>query len=182
MTSSKRRFLGTTSHPVDKKGRMSISTRLQTALDVSSDDDGTPRRSGVLCVDPHEGECLWVFNDDGFDREMERFDRPALSGDAATGARFLDDQRDFFEWVTTFTLDTSGRLVIPERFRTLVGIEGTAVAAGMNSRLEIWAEGRWENRRRGKHSPLTDSSGLPRADRDGGASGGASQQPSQGGS
>lgn len=162
MTPRRRRFLGTSPHPVDPKGRMSISKRFQNALD--RDDDGRP--AGVLCADRDGGKCLWVFNDEGFEQEMSEFETRALrdGGD-------LDSQRDFFEYVTEFTLDTSGRLVIPARFRELAGIGDDAIATGVNSRLEIWSKDRYEARIRGKNSPLTPAdAGESTSASDGGAS------------
>lgn len=145
VTPRRRRFLGTSSHPVDKKGRMSIAKRFQNALD--RDDEGRP--AGVLCVERSAGTCLWIFNDDGFDREMEEFDTRALQDDGNLGR-----QRDFFEFVAEFTLDASGRLVVPQAFRELVGIQDEAVAVGVNDRLEIWAKEAWDQRSRGADSPL----------------------------
>ena len=141
----RRRFLGPSAHTVDKKGRMSFAKRFQEALD--RDEENRPY--GVMCLEPSHGRCVWVFNDEGFDTEMEGFGTDAFSpgGD-------LDNQRDFFEFVTEFTLDTSGRLVIPARFREIAGIDDEVVAVGMRSRAEIWAKDRWEARHRGQKSPL----------------------------
>lgn len=145
MTPRRRRFLGTSSHPVDKKGRMSIAKRFQNALD--RDDEGRP--AGVLCVERSAGTCLWIFNDEGFDREMEEFGTSAMKGGGD-----LARQRDFFEFTAEFTLDASGRLVVPQAFRELVGIHEEAVAVGINDRMEIWAKEAWDERERGSGSPL----------------------------
>ena len=143
---------------------MSIAKKFQNALD--RDDDGRP--VGVLCADPDDGQCLWIFNDEGFDAEMDAFQTRAMSsGGEDDGDR--DDQRDFFEYVTEFTLDTSGRLVIPNKFRKLAGIGDEAIAAGVNSRLEIWAKDRYEARQRGAHSPLTPRGHTPASAKNGAA-------------
>ncbi len=147
------RFLGASQHPVDQKGRMSIAKRFQTALD--RDEEG--RLGGVLCVERRQdARCLWVFNGAGFDKQMEKFDVGALDIESDPD---LDhsDQRDFFEFTVPFTLDNSGRLVMPQAFREIVGIEGSAMAVGMHSRIEIWGAERWENRRRGSRSPASPS-------------------------
>lgn len=150
MTPARRkRFLGPSGHTVDKKGRMSFAKRFQEALD--RDDENRP--CGVMCLEPTHGRCVWVFNDQGFDAEMEGFGTGAFSAEGS-GDGDLDSQRDFFEFVTEFTLDTSGRLVIPASFREIAGITDEVMAVGMRSRAEIWAQDRWDARQRGQKSPL----------------------------
>lgn len=157
MSSLSSRFLGASDHPVDPKGRMSIAKRFQNALD--RDEEGRP--GGVLCVERRqEARCLWVFNGVGFDREMDRFDPGVLDLDDDPESD-QGEQRDFFEFAAPFTLDNSGRLVIPERFRELVGIGERAMTVGMNSRIEIWGIERWESRPRGKRSPAANSNTTP---------------------
>ena len=151
MSSSSNRFLGASQHPVDQKGRMSIAKRFQTALD--RDEEG--RLSGILCVERRQdARCLWVFNGAGFDKEMETFDKGALDVEEDQDVDH-SDQRDFFEFTAPFTLDNSGRLVMPQAFRDLVGIDESAMAVGMNSRIEIWGSERWESRKRGSRSPAS---------------------------
>ncbi len=154
MSSLSNRFLGASQHPVDQKGRMSIAKRFQTALD--RDEEG--RLGGVLCVERRQdARCLWVFNGAGFDKQMEKFDVGALDIESDPN---LDhsDQRDFFEFTVPFTLDNSGRLVMPQAFRELVGITDSAMAVGMHSRIEIWSAERWESRQRGSRSPAYSKS------------------------
>lgn len=143
----RRRFLGRSEHTVDKKGRMSFAKRFQDALD--RDEENRPY--GVICLEPSHGRCLWVFSDEGFDREMERFGTGAFAED---GDGDLDSQRDFFEFVSEFTLDTSGRIVLPAAVREIAGIDDVVVAVGMQTRAEIWAKDRWDARHRGATSPL----------------------------
>ncbi|MDG1051022.1 MAG: hypothetical protein P8R46_12520 [Planctomycetota bacterium] len=157
MTPARRkRFLGPSEHTVDKKGRMSFAKRFQDALD--RDDENRPY--GVMCLEPSHGRCIWVFNDEGFDQEMEGFGTGAFAAEgSAEGSADLDSQRDFFEFVAEFTLDTSGRLVLPARFREIAGIGDEVVAVGMRSRAEIWSKDRWGERHRGAKSPLHRASG-----------------------
>ena len=169
------RFLGASQHPVDQKGRMSIAKRFQTALD--RDEEG--RLSGVLCVERRQdARCLWVFNGTGFDKEMEKFDTGAFDAEADADVDH-SDQRDFFEFTAPFTLDNSGRLVMPQAFRELVGIDDSAMAVGMNSRIEIWGAERWESRKRGTRSPAapkTNTAGA--AQQPGDTSSGSGAKPS----
>lgn len=159
MSSLSNRFLGASQHPVDQKGRMSIAKRFQTALD--RDEEG--RLSGVLCVERRQdARCLWVFNGAGFDKEMDKFDKGAFEGEDGEDIDH-SDQRDFFEFTAPFTLDNSGRLVMPQAFRELVGIGDGAMAVGMNSRIEIWGAERWESRKRGTRSPAASKSSKTEA-------------------
>ncbi len=176
MSSLSKRFLGASSHPVDQKGRMSIAKRIQTALD--RDEEG--RLGGVLCVERRqEARCLWVFNGAGFDKEMEKFDMGALDLDGDPDADH-GDQRDFFEFTVPFTLDNSGRLVIPQKFRDVVGIKDGAMAVGMNSRIEIWGAERWENRPRGSRSPGAKPSTPSAAQQPGDSASAGEGSPSKG--
>ena len=175
VSSLSNRFLGASQHPVDQKGRMSIAKRFQSALD--RDEEG--RLSGILCVERRQdARCLWVFNSAGFDKEMETFNTGAL--DTALDPD-LDhsEQRDFFEFTAPFTLDNSGRLVIPQAFREIVGIDDGAMAVGMHSRIEIWGSVRWESRKRGSRSPVANKSVSPdAAQQSPGTSSGSGASPS----
>ena len=80
MTPARRkRFLGPSEHTVDKKGRMSFAKRFQDALD--RDDENRPY--GVMCLEPSHGRCIWVFNDEGFDQEMEGFGTGAFAAEVS---------------------------------------------------------------------------------------------------
>lgn len=41
------------------------------------------------------------------------------------------------------SVDSIGRILLPEYLREFAGIKGRAVFAGVHNRLEIWDEGRW---------------------------------------
>ncbi|MEM9800304.1 MAG: division/cell wall cluster transcriptional repressor MraZ [Planctomycetota bacterium] len=131
---------------------MSFAKRFQDALDRDEED----RAFGVMCLEPTHGRCIWVFNDEGFDREMEGFGTGAF---APEGSGDLESQRDFFEFVSEFMLDTSGRLILPASFREIAGITDEVVAVGMSSRAEIWSKERWEMRERGQKSPIFRGNG-----------------------
>lgn len=165
MSSRPKRFLGNSSHPVDPKGRMSIAKQFHTALD--RDEEGRP--TGVVCLERSEGKCLWIFNDEGFAAEAERFGTAAMAGPGDQSATDLDAQRDFFEFVEPFALDAAGRIVLPKRLREIAGIGDHATCVGVFGRLEVWATERWENRPRGANSPLVDDRGNPRVAPGGGA-------------
>jgi len=53
-------------------------------------------------------------------------------------------QRLFFANVQPTQLDTSGRLLLPEKLRNYAGIEREVVMVGVADRAEIWDRARWE--------------------------------------
>jgi MraZ protein len=53
-------------------------------------------------------------------------------------------QRLFFANAQRCTLDSAGRLLIPEKLRRLAGIEKDVVVTGLVDRLEIWPKAAWE--------------------------------------
>ncbi|MEL6429834.1 MAG: division/cell wall cluster transcriptional repressor MraZ [Planctomycetota bacterium] len=117
---------------------MSLPKTHHPSLDV--DESGRP--AGVLLLEPTRQDCIWVVNDDGFDRELAEFVTP----EAGSSPEHRDKQRALYRWVTNFSLDKSGRLTLPDALRKKVGIEGDAMVVGMDSRLEIWPKATWEER------------------------------------
>jgi MraZ protein len=53
-------------------------------------------------------------------------------------------QRMFFANVHPTPLDGSGRILLPEKLRTLAGIQREVVMVGVADRAEIWDRARWE--------------------------------------
>jgi MraZ protein len=53
-------------------------------------------------------------------------------------------QRLFFSNAQKTTLDASGRLLVPEKLKKLVGLEREAVLVGVVDRVELWPKTTWE--------------------------------------
>jgi len=138
VSTRRRRFLGTTPHPVDSNGRMSIARKHHKALDRDEKD----RPCGIVCLEPGEGECLWVLNDDSFDRELGAF----RTSEEGADSRAREAQRGVFRHVDDFSLDKSGRFTIPQKLRKLAGIEDEVIAMGVDTRLELWPRAAYEAR------------------------------------
>lgn len=138
-------FLGTSAHVVDKKNRVFVAKRFQQLL--PQDESG--HRTAVLAASTG-GECLWLFSPAGFRAEIDAFNTGTFAEDLD-----LQRQRDFFEYVAEVSLDTSGRLLIPQDLKDLAGIKENVVMLGLLQRVEIWSAEHWEARPRGKSSPRT---------------------------
>jgi MraZ protein len=140
-------FLGTSTHAVDKKNRVFLAKRFQDL--IPRDADGLQQ----AVLSPGRGGCIWMSTADGFAALARHFDQQnPLDLDSN-----VDDARDFFEYVSEVTLDTSGRLLLPADLRELVGIGEEVVMVGMRSRVEIWPIDAWARRERGRYSPKAGS-------------------------
>lgn len=126
-------WLGESSHTLDDKNRVVIPRRLQSGLEC--DPDGRPT---AVLTRGFEG-CLFVFSEARFAQLLERMTTQAFS---STLERKM--QRLFFANAHRTTLDGAGRLLIPEKLKTLVGLEKDVVLVGLVDRLELWPKAAWE--------------------------------------
>ena len=127
-------FCGESTHAVDKKARVFLPKRFQQGLNLDSEGDRTAVLSRGL-----DG-CLFLFPLGGLERALRRMNTEAF---APSEERRL--QRAFFRHSQRVTLDSSGRLLIPEALRELSGIEpeGEVVMVGVMDRVELWSLERW---------------------------------------
>ncbi len=126
-------FWGDSSHSVDAKHRVFLPKRFQQELPL---DEGGAR---IAILTRGLDDCLYLFSEAGFQRALERMDTSTFTGPEQ---RIL--QRMFFSYVSRVTLDSSGRVLLPEKLRVLVGIEKEVQMVGIFDRVEIWAKDRWE--------------------------------------
>lgn len=126
-------FIGESSHTVDAKHRVFCPKRFQEQLD--RDESGNL----VAIVSRGQDGCLYLFSEDGFQRSLEQIDTEAFTGEKQ---RTL--QRLFFAYTHKVHLDSSGRLLIPEKLRPLLGGSREVTMVGVMQRAEIWPKEAWE--------------------------------------
>lgn len=120
-------FIGESDHPVDAKSRVFMPKRFQEELE--RDDDGN-----LFCmVTPGLDDCLYLFSYSGFRRAIGRLDTAAF-----TASDMREVQRELFPLVSRVKLDSSGRLLIPERLREKLGGTREVTMLGCMERGEIW--------------------------------------------
>ena len=126
-------FCGDSRHTADAKGRVFVPKRFQETLGRD--------KKGHLTVILTRGfeDCLFLFSEAGFERVLERLQTQPFGG-----AQLRKMQRLFFAHTHRCQLDASGRLVLPEKLRSLAGIEREVVLVGVADRAEIWDSARWE--------------------------------------
>jgi len=126
-------FFGESNHTLDAKHRVFLPKRFHGAL--GRDDQG---HLSVIVTRGFE-HCLFLFSEAGFETVKRR-----LQTQSFAGAQLRKMQRLFFANTHLCQLDASGRLVLPEKLRTLAGIEREVVMVGVADRAEIWDRAAWE--------------------------------------
>jgi MraZ protein len=126
-------FSGDSIHTLDPKNRVFVPKRFQEQLE--RDENG--QQIAVL-TRGFEG-CLFLFSKAGYQRVLERLQTQPFGGQ-----RLRTMQRLFFSNVHPTPLDSSGRVLLPEKLRNYGGVEREVVMVGVADRAEIWAKERWE--------------------------------------
>ncbi len=112
---------GTHTYQLDPKGRMSLPSRFRAAF-----------AEGAWLTLGQEG-CLYAFPRDEWQRQSEEARATPQSGpDARAYARM------FFGNAEPVDVDAQGRLLVPQKLRSQLGIGREAVVRGVGSYMEIW--------------------------------------------
>ena len=120
-------LLGRHRYQLDAKGRMALPAKFREAF------------SGGVYLTLGQDNCLYAYPADEWERRAgEVRSAPLSAQDARAYARM------FFGNAEQVELDSQGRLVIPQRLRSQIGLEREAVVIGVSERLEIWASDAWD--------------------------------------
>lgn len=125
-------WLGESTHTLDNKNRVFLPKRFQDGLERSAEGN-----LSAILTRGFEG-CLFLFSTRGFQAVLERLNTQAFEG---ADARLM--QRLFFSSSNALELDSAGRLLVPEKLKTLVGIDKEVVMVGVIDRIEIWPAETW---------------------------------------
>lgn len=125
-------FGGESTHNLDPKNRLFIPKRIQEEL--SRNEEGN--RTCVL-TRGFEG-CLFLFSEPGFQKVLER-----LQTQPFVGREQRKMQRLFFSNTYRTQLDGNGRLLVPEKLKSVAGLEREVVLVGVADRAEIWSQAAW---------------------------------------
>lgn len=119
---------GNGAYQLDSKGRVVLPSKYREAFS-----------EGVLYLTLGQDGCLYAFPQQEWDRQKAEIERAPLAGAQARAYA-----RMFFGNAEAITLDAQGRLLIPQRLRTLLGPDREVVVVGVSTRLEIWTRERWD--------------------------------------
>lgn len=120
------RFSGTISAKLDAKGRVFFPSVYRRQLAAAEADF-------VLKRDAYQ-PCLVVYPREVWDREVDELARRLNRWDPRQAMLF----RRFLAEAEPLTLDASGRLLIPRRLLTALGLTHEVVFVGVDDRVEVW--------------------------------------------
>lgn len=126
------RFFGNYEAKVDVKGRAFLPAQFRKVLSETATGGDTVM---VLRQDVFENvlvlypESVWDTIVDGMRKKLSRWDR-----------REQMAYRTFVSSVVQFTLDNSGRILLPRTFLDTAGIKQSLRFVGMGDTIEIWAD------------------------------------------
>ena len=104
----------------------------------------------VAILSRGQDACLFLFSEEGFKATHAELKTRAFPGQDLRAA-----QRVFFANSARVELDSSGRLLIPEKLRASAALEKELVMIGVGDHAEIWSKAAWEAYE-AKHLPKLD--------------------------
>jgi MraZ protein len=129
-----RRFRGESLHKVDTKGRVSIPALFRRVLEACDPDWTEGLRPQLVIVYGNSRlkclECYTIEAIDEVDREIARLPR------GSNGRRMLE--RIFHGQSFPTEVDNDGRLVLPQKLREMIGLEGEAYFVASGDTFQIW--------------------------------------------
>ena len=130
-----RRFRGESVHKVDAKGRVSVPAPFRRVLEEGDPDWTTGLNPNlVLIYGGPSGKCL-----EGYSIEAVA----AIDAKISRMPTFSKHRKALERWINTKSvyaqMDETGRIVLPQKLRDMMGIGGEAVFAGMGEKFQIWS-------------------------------------------
>jgi MraZ protein len=128
-------FRGSHNLNLDAKGRIAIPARYRDRLREMCEGEL------VVTFNPYD-ECLPIYplsEWEECERKMEAVEDESED--------FREMQRMLYFYTHDVEMDGSGRILVPQQLRELVGLEKSAVLIGHGKKFELWGEERWQ-----KHS------------------------------
>lgn len=148
-----RRFRGESRHKVDAKGRVSIPASFRRVLEACDPDftDGLRPQLVIVYGDHRRDflECFTMTAIDEVDRKIEAM--PRGSERRRMLERLINGQSLQTE------VDPDGRLVLPQRQREKIGLEGEAHFIGAGDTFQIWKPETYEEKEVARTEAWLDS-------------------------
>lgn len=127
------RFIGNIEAKTDSKGRVFLPACFRRTLQTTACERIMMRK------DPHQ-PCLVLYPEETWNALLDQL-RSKLDRWSSHGQMLF---RMFVANVEELSIDSSGRILLPKRYRDLANIEQEVRFIGMDDTIEIWAKERAE--------------------------------------
>lgn len=119
-------LIGEFIHTIDEKNRISLPAKFRKEM------------GNDLVITPGLDNCLFVFTKKEWAKISEK-----LSGFSMLSADNRSFNRFMFGGATEISVDTIGRMLLPDFLKERANLKGKAALVGVQNRLEIWNERAW---------------------------------------
>ncbi len=120
-------FIGEYYHSIDAKGRVIIPQKYRESL------------GDIFFISKGLDGCLWIMPEEEWNIFKEKLrELPTIDKASRQFKRF------FTAGATDCEFDKQGRILIPAALRKYAGITKDVVLAGMDTRIELWSQEKWE--------------------------------------
>ncbi len=128
-------FIGRHYHTLDAKGRLIIPSKF--------------RKSESFVVSYWIEDCLWAYPLE----EWKKIDEKLIAERTVENWEFI---RRLYAKATECSLDTQGRIIIPQELREDAKLTKDIIIIGISTMIEIWDKQRWEEYERSKKHSTED--------------------------
>ncbi len=120
-------FIGQYTYSLDAKRRLSVPAKYRKLLGKKA------------VITKGIENCLFLYSEQEFKDWAEKASKlPVTQSDARSF------NRNFFAGATEVSIDSLGRILIPDYLKEYAGIQKKAVIIGMGDRVEVWSEELWK--------------------------------------
>lgn len=125
-------FHGESVHSLDSKFRLVVPKRIADQL-------GAAEGQKSCFLTRGQDTCIYLYSRAGFEQAMASLKLAAFTGEDQRAV-----SRVFLASTFELDLDSSGRVLVPEKLRPQLGDERELVVIGNHDHAEIWGKRTWE--------------------------------------
>lgn len=126
-------FQGNSVINMDVKGRIAIPAKCREQLAAVC--------NGQIVITANSQErCLCIYPQNDWDSEI----RPAVQALPSVSKHAVRMKRLVIGFANEFSLDSNGRVLLPQTLRDYAGLEKELVIVGQGNKFELWDRQAWE--------------------------------------
>lgn len=119
-------LIGEYHHSVDSKNRISLPAKFRTTM------------GETVVINRGIDNCLSVYTQEAWQEMLDK-----LSSLSMTKANEREFSRFMLSGAAEVSVDSQGRVLVPDNLKEYAGIDKKVVWAGVGSHAEMWAEDSW---------------------------------------